>query len=173
MFKSIYLVNNRYIERLECHLLISIYKLLYFSHSSSYKLLHYAWVTCGLLSKLNVRRYGTQSGHIQECLTSANSYRLLNIICPVRHLALSKRYCIFIVLLISMQHGLTVQVKENERKKRMTIDAFKQYNPLRLAYLVVCSANEIYRDTHPKPPFLRMLCKRVFFRFLIIVVFSP
>ena len=43
-----------------------------------------------------------------------------------------------------MQHGLTVQVKENERKKRMTIDAFKQYNPLRLAYLVVCSANEIY-----------------------------
>ena len=54
-------------------------------------------------------------------------HRLLNIICPVRHLALSKSYCIFFVLLISMQHGLTVQVKENLTKKRTT-DAFKQYN---------------------------------------------
>ena len=130
-------------------------------------------ITSCLLSKRNVLRYGIQSGHIQECLTSANSYRLLNIICPVRHVALSKSYCIFFVLLISMQHGLTVQFKENEKKKRMTIDAFKQYNPLRLAYLDVCSANEIYRDTHPEPPFLSMLCKRVCFRFLIIVVFSP
>ena len=95
------------------------------------------------------------------------------IICPVRHLALSKSYCIFFILLISMQHGLTVQVKENQRKKRITIDAFKQYNPLRLAYLVVCSANKIYRDTHPEAPFLSMLCKGVCFRFLIIVVFSP
>ena len=55
----------------------------------------------------------------------------------------------------------------------MTIDAFKQYYPLRLAYLVVCSANEIYRDTHPEPPFLSMLCERVRFRFLIIVVLYP
>ena len=29
MFKSIYLVNNRYIERLECHLQISIQTLLF------------------------------------------------------------------------------------------------------------------------------------------------
>ena len=130
-------------------------------------------ITSCLLSKRNVLRYSIQSDHIQECLSSANSYRLLNIICPVRHLALSESYCIFFVLLISVQHGLTVQVKENERKKGMTIDAFKQYNPLRLAYLVVCSANEIYSDTHPEPPFLSMLCKRVCFRFLIIVVFSP
>ena len=83
-------------------------------------------ITSCLLSKRNVLRYSIQSDHIQECLSSANSYRLLNIICPVRHLALSESYCIFFVLLISMQHGLTVQVKENERKKRMTIDAFKQ-----------------------------------------------
>ena len=98
-------------------------------------------ITSCLLSKRNVLQYGIQSGHIQGCLTSTNSYRLLNIICPVRHLALSKSYCIFFVLLISMQHDLTVQVKENQRKKRMTIDVFKQYNPLRFAYLVVCSAN--------------------------------
>ena len=60
-------------------------------------------ITSCLLSKRNVLRYGIQSGHIQECLTSANSYRLLNIICPVRHVALSKSYCIFFVLLISLQ----------------------------------------------------------------------
>ena len=40
-----------YIERLKCHLLISIQTLYYFSHSSPYKHFYYTWVTCDYISR--------------------------------------------------------------------------------------------------------------------------
>ena len=43
MFKSIYLVNNPYIERLQCHLLISIQVLIFQSQYTKQTLLLYSW----------------------------------------------------------------------------------------------------------------------------------
>ena len=52
--ESVYSVNYPYIERLKCHLLISIQTLFCLNHSSPDNLLYNAWVTCGVVPSVAV-----------------------------------------------------------------------------------------------------------------------